>query len=424
MLVTPLNSTAFLPLLSALSIGLLIGLERGWRGRGNPDGSRVAGIRTFGLIGFLGGLLASIGSNNGLILAAGLLAITLLLREGLAAQIDATKEVSITTMVAALLTYALGAIAVYSSTQMAAAGAVLTALVLWLRASLHALLSRIDEIELSAFLRWLLISLVVLPVLPNEAYGPYDALNPRTIWWMVVIISGLGFLGYIGLKYLGARRGTGLLAITGGMVSSTAVTLSIAKLARDQSTDTSNLIGGTLIAWAIMLFRTIAVVAVLAPNILQLTLIPLGLMLVTSGLAALFFLMRPRLGDPVAIKLPNPLDLLSALMFAALLAGAMLTSKVANEFFGATGLYATSIIAGAVDIDAVSLSLTGYSKLSLSPQTLALSISLAACANTVLKTCIAAVVGGGVYGRTLLLSGVGLLLAGAIGIGFILTSFT
>lgn len=412
---------SFLPMFTALAIGLLIGLERGWQDRSDPDGSRIAGIRTFGLIGFLGGLLAFIDQAQGFVIAAGLIGLTVLLREGLKAQISVTKDVSITTVIAALLTFALGVLAVRVSTQLAASGAVLTALVLWLRPSLHALLHRIDETELSAFLRWLLISVVVLPVLPNEAFGPYDTLNPRTIWWMVVIISGLGFLGYVGLKYLGRRRGTGLLALTGGMVSSTAVTLSFARFARSQPTEVSSFVGGTLIAWAIMIIRTFVVIAVLSPELLKWAVLPLGLMLLVSAFGALFFLLRPRPEVPVKLDLPNPLDLTSALVFAAILTAAMILSTLAGEMFGDVGLYTTSIIAGAVDIDAISLSLTGNSAPNLSAQTLATGICLAALANTALKACIAGIIGRGTYGQITVLAGIGLILAGGIGVGLMLT---
>ncbi|HRX74113.1 MAG TPA: MgtC/SapB family protein, partial [Hyphomonas sp.] len=160
-------------LLAALAIGLLIGLERGWKDRADPTGSRVAGFRTFGLIGLVGGLTATLDAGNGFVISAGAIALALLLREGFEASIDETQNVSATTMVAAVITFALGAVAVKVSPLLAAGGGVVTAFILWLREPMHRLLDRIEQRELSAFLRLLLISVVVLPVMPNVGLGPW-----------------------------------------------------------------------------------------------------------------------------------------------------------------------------------------------------------------------------------------------------------
>ena len=294
-------------LLTALGIGLLIGLERGWKDRADPDGSRVAGFRTIGLIGFLGGLFAFIDTGSGLVIAAGFVGLTLLLREGFEAQIDVTRIVSVTTMVAALSAYALGALAVLGHSQAAAAGAVIVAFVLWMRTPLHALLHRIEEKELSALLRLLLISVVVLPVLPDQSYGPYDVFNPRAIWWMVVLISGLGFVGYLGVKWLGHRRGIGLLAIAGSFASSTAVTLSFARFSRNDAGDARALVGGTALAWAGMIVRTAFILGALAPSLIAPLALPFGFMLVVALVTAATFLLRRGTQAAPDLVLSNPL---------------------------------------------------------------------------------------------------------------------
>lgn len=404
-------------LLTALGIGLLIGLERGWKDRADPDGSRVAGFRTIGLIGFLGGLCALIDTGNGLVIAAGLVGLALLLREGFEAQIDATRIVSVTTMVAALSAYALGALAVLGHSPAAAAGAVIVAFVLWLRTPLHALLHRIEEKELSAFLRLLLISVVVLPVLPDQSYGPYDAFNPRAIWWMVVLISGLGFVGYLGVKWLGSRRGIGLLAIAGSFASSTAVTLSFARFSRNHAGDARALVGGTALAWAGMIVRTTVILGALAPTLVAPLALPFGFMLIVAlAIAAMFLLRRGTQAAPDLV-LSNPLDVTSALFFAAILATALLLSRAAADMLGPTGVYGVALVAGAADVDAISLSMIQMSAKGLSAGTAAVAVALAAIANTLLKGTIALVAGDGAYRRRCVAAALLMALAGAAGLG-------
>jgi len=404
-------------LLTALGIGLLIGLERGWKDRADPDGSRVAGFRTIGLIGFLGGLFAFIDTGSGLVIAAGFVGLTLLLREGFEAQIDVTRTVSVTTMVAALSAYALGALAVLGHSQAAAAGAVIVAFVLWLRTPLHALLHRIEEKELSAFLRLLLISVVVLPVLPDQSYGPYEAFNPRSIWWMVVLISGLGFAGYLGVKWLGSRRGVGLLAVAGSFASSTAVTLSFARFSRHDAGDARALVGGTTLAWAGMIVRTALILGAFAPSLIAPLALPFGFMLVVALGTSGFFLLRRETQAAPDLLLSNPLDLRSALFFAALLATALFLSRAAADMLGPTGIYGIALVAGAVDVDTVSLSMVRMSATGLDTETAAIAVALAAIANTLLKGMIAIVAGEGAYRRRCMAVAMIMALAGAAGLG-------
>ena len=390
-------------LTAALAVGLLIGLERGWKDRTDPDGSRVAGFRTIGLIGLLGGLAMLIDGGRGFVLAAGFVGLALLLREGFEAQIDATSEVSVTTMIAALTAYALGAIAVSGRPQLAAIGGVATTFILWLRVPFHGLLNRIEEKELNAFLHWLLISIVVLPVLPDQAYGPYDALNPRTIWLMVILISGLGFAGYLGMKWLGRRRGSILLAVSGGMVSSTAATLAFSRLAKKDEAGLNAMVGGVAIAWAMMFIRTLVIIGILAPSLVPSLALPLGVMFLICAGAATFQYARVSTGRTEGIELSNPLDLKTAALFTFILTTGMLASKAASNMFGDAGLYAVSIIAGAIDIEAISLSLTQMVGREVAVPVAAIAVVAAAVANTLFKGSLAAISGGGRFGRQCLI---------------------
>jgi len=391
-------------LLAALAIGLLIGLERGWKDRADPTGSRVAGFRTFGLIGLVGGLTATLDAGNGFVISAGAIALALLLREGFEASIDETQNVSATTMVAAVITFALGAVAVKVSPLLAAGGGVVTAFILWLREPMHRLLDRIEQRELSAFLRLLLISVVVLPVMPNVGLGPWQVINPQHIWWMVVLISGLSFIGYLAVKFLGERGGVGLLALAGGFASSTAATLSFARLSRDGAGAQAAFAGGTAAAWAVMVVRTTLIVAGIRPSLLPGLALPMAAMFAVAALAGAVTLWRQREKTPAQLALPNPLDIPAALVFAGLLTAALVISQAAQEYWGQGGILGVAAIAGTVDTDAITISMSRLQDGPDMDQVAARAIILAVITNTLFKGGLAAVVGDRAYGTRVLLT--------------------
>lgn len=411
-MVGSLSTQGFANLIVALGVGLLIGLERGWRRRDAASGTRIAGLRTIGLISLLGGITGQMDTGSGLIIAAGFLSIALLLRPAFKEAIEETDSVDATTMIAVLAAYALGAAATRGYAPLAAAGGVVTALVLWLREPLHAALEKIEEKELSAFLRLLLISVVVLPVLPDRALGPYGALNPRVIWLMVVVISGLGFLGYIAMKWFGQRRGIILMAVTGGFVSSTAVTLSLSRLSKSGAADGALLSGGAALAWAVMIVRTLLIIAVVAPSLLPLIAAPFGVMLATAIVAATLGLARSGTTAQVDLNIANPLELKPALVFASLLTAAFVLLRFASEELGRSWVYAVAGITGAADIDAITLSLSGSLEAGLSLPTAALALTIAALSNTVLKSALSTA-GLGEFRTRMLATGAAIVLSGA-----------
>lgn len=391
-------------LLAALAVGLIIGLERGWKERGDPNGSRVAGFRTFGLIGLTGGLAAALDPGNGFVIAAGAIGLALLLRQGFEAHIDETRNVSATTMVAALITFSLGGISVKLSPLLAGGGAVVTAFILWLREPMHRMLDKIDAHEMSAFLRLLLISIVVLPAMPDIGLGPYEVINPRHIWWMVVLISGLGFVGYVAVKALGERAGVGLLALAGGLASSTAATLSLSQLSKAGGR-ASAYAGGVAAAWAVMVVRTGLIVGAIRPALLPMLWLPLAAMLVASLLIAGILLWRQPEKTEAKLALPNPLDLKSALVFAAVLTGALVLSRLAQAMWGDSGVLGVATIAGAVDADAVTLSMGRLSTGDLSDQVAAQAIVIAVVVNTLFKVALALGAGTRRFSNMVLLTG-------------------
>ncbi len=261
----------------ALALGLLIGLERGWQGREAAEHSRVAGIRTFGLIGFGGGLAALLfppawSINFGLAFAA----VAIVIASGHYVAAQRTGDLSATSAIAALATFILGASAVAGSAEVAASAAVIIALLLSIKPILHGWLQRIEFEELLAALQLLLISVVALPLLPNRGFGPWQALNPFEIWWMVVLIAAFSFCGYLAMRIVGPARGTMITAILGGLTSSTAVTVSLARLARRNPGRDDLLAAGAAVASGTMFLRTMALLAVLNLPLLLTLAAPLG----------------------------------------------------------------------------------------------------------------------------------------------------
>jgi uncharacterized membrane protein (DUF4010 family) len=388
------------PLLSlgiSLAIGLLIGTERGWQEREAPEGGRVAGIRTFGLLGLLGGLFALIAGTLGeLLLGFAFLALSAILLAAYIRESRRRGDVGITTLVAALITFALGALAVTGERATAATGAVVTVTLLSLKPVLHRWLRTLQQRELMAAIKLLLISVVVLPALPNRGFGPWDALNPREIWLMVVLIATISFAGYIAMKLVGPRRGVLLTGLLGGTVSSTATTIDLARLARDGGS--ANVpAAGILLASATMFPRLLVLVAVVDTTLVIPLAIPLGLMAAVL-LIATFWLAHgnPERGQALG-EFSNPFELRAALGFGAFLALVMLASKALYEWLGSSGLYLAAAAAGIADTDAITLSLARLSREG-APGSIPQAVVTAAIVNTLVK----GMLGAGIAGRAML----------------------
>lgn len=379
----------------ALGIGLLIGVERGWRERAAPEGSRIAGVRTLGLVGLLGGLWALLAAELGellLGLAFAVIAVLMIIAHTMRARTDG--DVGITTVVAALVTFALGALAVRGYESVAAAGGVITAALLSLKPVLHGWLRRVEARDFYAVLQLLLISVVLLPVLPDQGYGPWNALNPYEIWWMVVLIAGISFAGYVAMKAVGTQRGIMLGGLFGGLVSSTAVTLNYSRLGRENRYRTV-LAAGVLVAAGTMFPRILIEVAVINPVLLELLALPLVLMAVTvfSGALWLWHWQR-RSGELGEMPLHNPLRLATAVKFGLLLAAVMLLAEAFRAWLGEAGVYLLAGISGISDVDAITLSMARMAQGDLPAEVAVRAIMLAAMVNTIVKGVLATFIGG------------------------------
>ncbi|MFP3944057.1 MAG: MgtC/SapB family protein, partial [Alphaproteobacteria bacterium] len=367
----------------SLAIGLLIGAERGWRDRELEEGRRIAGLRTFGLIGLAGGLAAVVATNiTPWVAPAALLALTIILAAAFLRQSERTGVVGVTTIVAALTTFLLGALPVLGMGTVAAGAAVVTALLLGMKPRLHALLRRMEEADLMAVLRLLLISVVILPVLPDQGYGPGNALNPFEIWWMVVLIAAISFTGYLAIKILGPKRGVGLTAMLGGLVSSTAVTVSLSRLSGRHPGLSRGLGGGVVLASTAMFPRMAVIIAVVAPGVVGTVAVPLAAMTLAGGLGATFLLSGVKDADGEVPTPENPLQLSMALSFGVILAAVMLISHLLSERYGDAGLYAVAAISGVADVDAITLSASRMALNGITAEVAGRAIIIGALVNT------------------------------------------
>ncbi|NWG71268.1 MAG: MgtC/SapB family protein [Parvularculaceae bacterium] len=372
----------FQSLAIATAIGFLIGFEREWREAADAEG-RFAGARTFALAGLAGGA-AGLAPGDGLVVAAGLLGIFSLAGAAYWAKARAEPTTGATTEVAFAATYLLGALATGGAPALAGAGGVATAILLSLKPRVLAAARAFEPKELGAALRFLAIAVIVLPLLPDRGFGPYDAVNPRQIWYFVVLISGLSFAGYWLIKFFGAH-GVLLTGVLGGLASSTATTLSLARLARAQAATPLGAAAGVVAANVVMLARVAAILfiagrdvaAVIAPGLAAAAI---------AGVGAALLLSRRDQPPGGAIRLGNPMELKPAILFAALLTAITLASRSAVERFGAEGFYVLSALAGLADVDAVTLSAAAQAdEAALTARAAGLGVLIAIGANMLLK---------------------------------------
>jgi uncharacterized membrane protein (DUF4010 family) len=388
----------------ALAIGFVIGLERGWRERDEEEGQRTAGLRTFSLIGLLGGVLGALSTGGDRSLLAASFAIlgavlgAFLWREG-----QKHEDLSATTFVAALVTFALGAFAVLGDTTIAAGAAVATLLLLANKQALHGWLASITWPELRSGLLLAAMTFIALPLLPDRAIDPWQAINPHEIWLMTILIAAVSFAGYAAVKIAGPQRGLVLAATLGGLVASTAVTLSLARLARASAAHVPMLTGAILAAGAVMLLRVLAVVALLnAPLASALAPVLLAAAIASGLFAALLVGGRAQqaAGQASDLMMRNPFEIGEVLRFGGLLAVVMAAVALARHAYGDGGLFGVAALSGLADVDALTLS---AARLEVPLTVAADAILIAIAVNTLAKTAYASYAGGPRIGGLLLL---------------------
>jgi len=379
---------------AASAAGLLIGIERGWKLREAPEGSRVAGIRTFTLLGVLAGLAGLIASDGyGWVAGALIAGAAATLAIGYTQASKADEKADATSAIAAFVTLALGFAAGIGSPGVAVASASLVTLVLALRSETHRLIRHLDEADVKALVRYAVIALAVLPFLPSGTYGPYAAWNPQKLWLVVVLVTGFSFAGYVANRIFGAKHGTIATAIIGGAYSSTAVTYSFAqRLGAGAGGGAEN--AGIALATAVMYLRVIVLVAALATSIVR----PFAILVLPAlvvGVAASLWLLR-RASKNVGPAPPgNPIALIPALTFLLFVAVAAVAARWAEGQFGEQGIAILILIMGSMDVDAAIVTAGGLEPGSISPSLAALALGGTILVNMTVKLGITLAYAGG-----------------------------
>jgi uncharacterized membrane protein (DUF4010 family) len=359
---------------TALACGLLIGIERGFDLRGLRAGTRIAGVRTFTLVGLVAGLAGLAGQLGQPFAAGALVAGTVaMLAIGYAHRPGLAKKPDATTPVAGLATVGLGFVAGFGEPGFAIAGATIVTLLLALKAELHGFVDKLDEDDVKALARYAVIAGAVLPFLPNGHYGPLGAWNPQRLWLVVVLVTGFSFLGYVANRIFGERHGTIATALIGGAYSSTAVTQSLAqRLGSELEGGAEN--AGIALATAVMYLRAVLLIGILSTRVL----LPFAIILLPATIiawAAGLWLYRkaPKCDAPTSPG--NPIALLPAFGFVIFVAFAAVAAKWAAGRFGEHGIAVLLLIIGSTDIDTAIITLGGLQPAAISSLLAAMAIA-------------------------------------------------
>ena len=418
----------FASLALALAAGLLIGLERERSAPAEPGSdSFLGGVRTHPLFALVGGLASMAAQHVGVIvLALAFLALILLLGLNYAGEVLRDRNRGITSEAAFLLSFLLGALATSSGAiepfgdraLVVAATAVVTTFLLSSKATLHPLVQRVTARDVSATLKFLVVAVVVLPLLPDRIVGPYDVLNPFKLGLFLLLISAISFAGYAAIRLLGPERGLALTGLVGGLASSTAVTLAMAGRARERPALAEPAAFAVTLASTVMFGRILVVMAVVNPTLVAPLVYPMagGAM---GGLIACLVLWRRAVQSArpdTAVTFENPFELGRAVAFALLFALVLLGSKIASVHLGTGGTYVASVLGGAADVDTVVLSMAELARgVSVPAKVAGTAVFLGAAANTLAKGLLALGVGGAAFGKRVLTAQLVVLALGSVG---------
>jgi uncharacterized membrane protein (DUF4010 family) len=379
-----MNASDIVGLLIAALGGAAVGLERQWSGHAEGPAARFAGIRTFTMLGAVAGL-------SGWLWTAGVTAPAAILFAGAVTVVVAgyvagsRQDIDGTTEVAALVVLAAGVLAGMGSIRLASGIIALATLLLVEKSRLHALVSRIDDVGLRSGVRFAVMALVVLPLLPEGPYGQLGGIRPRELWALVLFFSGLSFAGYVARRAVGPGQGYLLAGLLGGVVSSTNVTFTFARTSGTDLVTDRALAFGAVAANAMLYPRVLVATAILNPAVV-LPLVPYLIVptLVAAIVTAAGALRSPAEGAP-EVSLRNPLQLAGALQMAVLFQAVLLAVHLARETWGASGVFTSAAILGLTDVDALTVSMTRNVAQTVSPVVAATAIAVGILANTGMK---------------------------------------
>jgi len=418
----------FASLALVMAVGFLIGLQREQSMAREATGRRtfVGGIRTFPLVAVAGALSALLARAMGpWIVVTALVVLCVPAAIAYADDVRQGRDRGLTSETAYVLTFLLGALApsgnVLQDTAsrllvVAALGVSVTAL-LSMKEALHDWAARVTKDDLYATVKFLVVAVIVLPLLPNRALDPLEVLNPFHIGLMITLIAGIGFAGYVAFRTLGPGRGLGVTGLLGGLVSSTAVTLSFSGRVKENSGMADACAAGMVLSWTVMFPRLLVIVAVVHPGLARSLVLPLGAAAL-AGAGASFLLYRRTRAQSAAgelLSLTNPFSLGTAVKFGGLFTLILVLSKLAVASYGGGGLVATGVLAGTTDVDAVSLSAAKLVYGGVDLRTAAAAILGACGANTLAKAGIAWTIGGWAFERRVIPAVLAMIVAGTAG---------
>ncbi len=417
----------FVSLGLAAAAGLLIGLERERSAPELPTDPFLGGARTHPLFALVGGVATlaarELGPFFALMALGALVAFLVVAYQG---DVRRDRGRGITSEAAFLLSFLLGVLActrgVIEPTSrrifVVAGTAVVATFLLSSRPATKRLAHAMSREDLASTLKFLVVAVVVLPLLPDRTFGPLDVLNPFDVGRLMVLISVLSFVGYAGIRLLGPQRGLGLTGVVGGLVSSTAVTLSMSGRARERPELADSAALAVVLACTIMFVRVWAIVAVVNPALQAGLAFPMAASAAAGLVASLLLWLRARRSttEGAQVTFTNPFELGRALQFALLFAVVLLGSKAAALHLGTAGTYAAGVLAGTTDVDAITLSMARLGGAEVAASVATTTIFLGAASNTLVKGIMAAVLGGWPFGRRVLLANLAMLLAGAGGV--------
>jgi uncharacterized membrane protein (DUF4010 family) len=382
----------------ALGLGLLVGLQK------ERVESPLAGLRTFALVTVAGAVAALVGdATTWWVIVGGLLAITALVVTGNVVLLHAGgDDPGQTTEAAVVLMFLIGALVMIGPREVAIVLGATTAVLLHLREELHTWVDRLSDRDVRAVMQFVVISLVVLPVLPDQTYGPYDVLNPRQVWWMVVLIVGLNLAGYAAFRLFGARAGTALAGILGGVVSSTATTISYARQSRAEAGRDGTAVVVVWIASGVVFVRIMVEIGAVAPGFLPTAAGPLLVMLVLFAILAAGGWRSSTKPGEIPLEPGNPSELKPAVLFGVLYAVVLFLVAAGQDLLGDAGLFAAAAVSGLTDVDAITLSTSRLVATDrLEPDTGWRLILIAILSNLLFKLAIAATLGSRAFARRL-----------------------
>lgn len=390
----------------AFGLGLLVGIQRGWSLRNFADGTRFAGIRTFGLLGLAGGIAGALythAQGPALILLAGAAALIVI---GYRRMSSNEGQISGTASIVGLITLAAGFLAATGEYLLGTIIVVAMVVLLSMRSSLHQWVNHLSEKEMLAIARFAVVALVILPLLPDRDMGPFDAWNPRQLWLVVVMVSGFSFAGYFATKMFGPKQGEIAAACAGSMVSSTAVTAALAARMKQGDGNRAVQAGAISAASLVMFLRVLLLVALLAPfafGSLALLLAPAG---AVSFLFAAWYLRKDHSGgesgpdaEPHQPHLRNPFDLGPAFLLTALVMIFTVAARYARSHYGDQELAVVLAMSGTVDVDSAIITLGSLPAGAISAEIAGIVLAVPVILNTLFKAAIAVSLGGWRQGK-------------------------